>query len=123
MIWAAVALITICLTELFLRLPLVAAARSVLDTSRRAARVMRARAISDHWKEKAVQAYAGLMLKAGLRLLAGLGAVALAGAGLAALAEVLVPGTAAALLSGPGLLVSAAAAAGYLAARRQLALR
>jgi len=55
------------------RLPLARAVRETAGVSRRALRVMRAGAISDHWKERALPRYAGIVLcrssEAGLYLL------------------------------------------------------
>ncbi|MFQ5622526.1 MAG: hypothetical protein ACE5FS_03930 [Paracoccaceae bacterium] len=120
MTWALVGLLTAVLVEMFLRLPLVAAARAVALTGRRAARTLGTRGASDHWKEKASRAYAGLMLKGSLVLAGGLGLIAVAGTLLTLAAERLAPGTTAALLSWPGLLLSLVVATVYVMARQRL---
>jgi hypothetical protein len=56
--WLLAALLCLCLVELMVRLPFAAAVRGLHAASEKAVRVVRARAISDHWKEKAMGAYA-----------------------------------------------------------------
>ncbi len=123
MSWFFTALLTIFLVELFLRLPLLGAARAVARTGRRAAHVLGAKRVSDHWKEKATQAYAGRMLKAAFVLVGGLGLFVALGTALTLGAERLVPGTAAALLSWPGLFISLVVATAYVMARQRLVRR
>lgn len=56
--WLLAALLCILLVEIALRLPFGPALGAVSRSSQRAARVVRSRQISDHWKEKAMGAYA-----------------------------------------------------------------
>ncbi|PWE32979.1 hypothetical protein DDZ14_07770 [Maritimibacter sp. 55A14] len=120
MTWVLTIVITVLLVELLLRLPLLAEARAVAATARRAAHVVGARGISDHWKEKAVPAYAGRMLRASLMLLVWLGLIGLAGTVLTLLADRLAPGTSGTLLSGGGLALSLIAATAHVLLRQRL---
>ena len=120
MIWIFVSLLTIILVELFLRLPLISAARGIAKTARRAGRTLGRRKASDHWKEKASQAYAVRMAKGTLVLALGLGVIAVVGALLSMASERIAPGTTAALLSWVGLLVSLVVATVYVIVRQRL---
>lgn len=117
MIWAFTSILTVILVELFLRLPLIETAIGIGETARRAMRTLRARGASDHWKEKASQAYAVRMFRATLVLAACLGLIAAVGAILTIGMEKIVPGFGAALLSWSGLIVSLAVATLYMVAR------
>jgi hypothetical protein len=63
MIWVLLALAAVLASEAMLRLPLIAQAKSVADVSRRSMHVLRARRISDHWKERVLPAYSLRMAK------------------------------------------------------------
>lgn len=56
--WFLTAILCVLLVELALRLPFAAALGGVIRSGGRAVRVIRAKAVSDHWKEKALAAYA-----------------------------------------------------------------
>ncbi|SON56849.1 hypothetical protein HDIA_3308 [Hartmannibacter diazotrophicus] len=75
--WLLTAILCVLLVELAVRLPLAGAVLGVSGASKRAARVLRAKAISDHWKEKAMGAYARATFASTLKL-AGLLIVILA---------------------------------------------
>lgn len=119
MAWALLVLGTIAVAELFLRLPIAAAARGILGTARRAQRTIRSARISDHWKEKVLLAYAARLFAGSLRIF---GLVVLAVLPLALLAGL---GAAAGIDLGPqltrlpGILVSVAVACGYVVLRRR----
>ncbi len=68
--WLLTTALTLILVETLLRLPLIPAARIILRTSGKAVRVFSAKRVSDHWKEKAMGAYARRTLMASLRLAA-----------------------------------------------------
>ena len=106
-----------------MQLPLLAAVRNASLIGRRAARAMAAKKASDHWKEKAVQAYAARMSRAALMLAGGFGLIAAVGWGMMLGAEWLAPGTTTALFSFPGLLLSMVAAIIYMIARQRFVRR
>ncbi len=123
MIWVLVSLLTVVLVELFLRLPLIDAARGIARTARRAGRTLGRRNASDHWKEKASQAYAIRMMRGTGVLAFGLGVIAVVGALLSMAGEQIAPGTTAALLSWPGLLISLVVATVYVVVRQRFVRR
>ncbi len=75
--WFLTAILCVLLVELALRLPFAATLAAVSRTGVRAVRVIRAKAVSDHWKEKALAAYAQITFLSSIKL-AGLLAVLLA---------------------------------------------
>jgi hypothetical protein len=56
--WFLAALFYIFIIEVALRLPFASVLRRLVSTSSKAVHVIQADAISDHWKEKAMSAYA-----------------------------------------------------------------
>ncbi|MDH5751323.1 MAG: hypothetical protein OEZ59_02750 [Deltaproteobacteria bacterium] len=77
--WILTIPLCILLVELFLRLPLARKAAQVSRTAHKAVRIIASGSISDHWKEKAVPAYArrvfmGTMVLTGYMLLIGIAA-------------------------------------------------
>lgn len=54
--------------EMFIRLPFLARAKALSGTTQHALAVLRSAAISDHWKEKALLAYAGQTAAASIKL-------------------------------------------------------
>ncbi len=114
-----VVILTVVLIELFLRLPLLSAAKSVIATAQRAAKTLRRKGASDHWKEKSSQAYAGRMLKGAALLALGLGAIIIVAWALLSIADRFVPDTTAFTLSGLGLVISLIAAIAYVWMRRR----
>ena len=123
MTWVLTGILTVMLVELFLRLPLIVTAVAIVVTARRAMRTLQRRGASDHWKEKASQAYAVRMLRATIMLAACLGVVAIAGAILALGMERLAPGFGLTLLSWAGLIISLAVATVYVMARTRFGRR
>ncbi|GGY56926.1 hypothetical protein [Parvularcula lutaonensis] len=63
-----VAVLTVISVELFLRLPILATIGTVSGSARRSFEVIRAKAISDHWKEQVLPAYSGRMMAGTVRL-------------------------------------------------------
>jgi hypothetical protein len=61
-------LLMIAAVELCARLPLRSRFSVVIDTARRAAKVVASPAISDHWKEKVLLSYAGRLAASALML-------------------------------------------------------
>ena len=74
--WILTAILCVPLVEIALRLPFTATVAQAGASGAKAMRVVRSRAISDHWKEKAMAAYARRTFLASLKL-AGLLAVLL----------------------------------------------
>ena len=68
--WLLTGLLCILLVELALRLPFAAVVAAVSKSSARAVRVVRAKAVSDHWKEKALAAYARTTFLSSMKLAA-----------------------------------------------------
>jgi len=75
--WILLAAGTIACVELFLRLPVLLRVRQMRDVVRKVLRTLGSKAISDHWKERALLAYSGQMMGRSLSLLVLLLAVAL----------------------------------------------
>ncbi len=71
--WLLTALLSCLLVECLLRLPLAALLVDFRRVTLRALHVLRAKAISDHWKEKAMGAYAKGTLAASSKLASLLG--------------------------------------------------
>ncbi len=114
MIWVATILFCFVLVEVALRLPFGNALSALTRSTQRASRTMASRRISDHWKEKAIGAYAGRTFRASgtlAVLILGLAAVAAAFAWV--LGAILGRDLFAFLLTLPGLLLSAFVASLY----------
>ena len=119
--WLLTVLFCAVLVEIVLKLPFLRPLEAILTSSRRAAHVVKAKVVSDHWKEKAMRAYAQRTFVASLKL-AGLLALVLGGAALLLLAlDRLSDGFQAFVLSWIGLASSVAAASLYIMARKALA--
>jgi hypothetical protein len=69
MIWLLAAAAAVAAGELFLRLPVVGTLDLVLATSRKSARVLASRRISEHWKERVLPIYALRIAGGSLRFL------------------------------------------------------
>ena len=61
--WALLLISTLIVVELFLRLPLIAHAKELADTLQKSLKVLKSPRISDHWKEKTLQAYSLRLFK------------------------------------------------------------
>ena len=56
-LWALLLISTLIAVELFIRLPLIANVKGLTHVMNKAFKVLKSPRISDHWKEKATQAY------------------------------------------------------------------
>lgn len=121
MTWITTAVLCVILVELLVRMPLPAIISEILLVSRKALHTLGARSISDHWKEKALLAYAGSLFISTMKL-AGL-LIAVAAAAILLIFTFDHSGFAMSdfLLSGAGMLFSLAAATVYIAIRKFLA--
>ena len=66
--WFLTAILCVLLVELALRLPFAAVVAGVSKSGGRAVRVVRAKAVSDHWKGKALAAYAQTTFLSSIKL-------------------------------------------------------
>ena len=66
--WFLTAILCVLLVELALRLPFADVVAGVSKSGGRAVRVVRAKAVSDHWKEKALAAYAQTTFLSSIKL-------------------------------------------------------
>lgn len=62
MIWLLAAVGAVVSSELVLRLPIRAQIRAMTGAAAKAARTIRSRRISDHWKERVLPAFAGRLI-------------------------------------------------------------
>lgn len=120
--WLLAAILCALLVELALRLPFVVIVDGMRKLSSKAMHVVREKAVSDHWKEKAMGAYARSTFKLTMKL-AALLALVLAVAYVLVLAfDRLSGGFQFFILAWPGLVFSFVFACIYLVTRR-MALR
>ncbi|MEO1018987.1 MAG: hypothetical protein AAFY56_15030 [Pseudomonadota bacterium] len=108
------------MVEIALRLPLAAIVATMRKTAIKTLRTLSAGAVSDHWKEKVMLTYAGIMFLSSIKL-AGmlfiLGAIAI----LVSLAlDRLSSGFETFIISGWGIIAALIAATLYLAVRKRL---
>ena len=116
--WLLTIVFCAVLVELVLRLPFLDPLRALRWSSNRAMRVVTAKAVSDHWKERAMGAYARKTFVASVKI-AGLLAVVLGAATLLVLAlDRLSEGFQAFVLSWAGLGSSVVVSSLYVVARR-----
>ncbi|MGF1551140.1 MAG: hypothetical protein ACFBWO_01400 [Paracoccaceae bacterium] len=117
---ALLAVLCVVVVEIALRLPFAPLATRAQLTGRKALRTMQASAVSDHWKERVMLAYAVTMLGCSLRLAAMLvlvfGIVGLIAWGF----EFVAPGFGEFLLGLTGLALSLVFATAYVTLRRRL---
>ena len=66
--WILTTILAVVLVELVVRLPLKSIISDVKTVSQKAVKLIRSQLISDHWKEKALLAYSGALLKSTLKL-------------------------------------------------------
>ena len=66
--WVALLAGSILIVECFLRLPILASAKNMLQIVQQVNRVIFSRVISDHWKERVLPVYAWSMFKNSLRI-------------------------------------------------------
>lgn len=118
--WALTALLCAFLVELVLHLPFAEPLKKLGSYSKRSLRVVTVKGVSDHWKEKAMLAYAGKTFVASMKvagllgLVLGIAAVLVIGIGL------LLDGFQAFVLSWTGLGLSIIVASLYLVARKAI---
>ena len=118
--WFLTAILCVLLVELALRLPFAAVVAAVSKTGGRAFRAVRAKAVSDHWKEKAMGAYAQNTFFSSVKL-AGLLVVLLTIATVLVLAlEQVCDGFQSFILGWRGIGFSIAFASLYLTARKSI---
>ena len=118
--WLLTIVLCAVLVEIVLRLPFRAPLLAVLRSSNRAIHVVSAKTVSDHWKEKAMGAYARKTFAASAKI-AGLLAVALGAATLLVLAfDFFSDGYQTFVVSWNGLGVSVVAVSIYFAARKAI---
>ncbi len=113
------ALLCLALVETALRLPFGQALSGAVRTGERARRVLASRRISEHWKEKAIGAYAGRLMGTTFALaamIAGLAGGFIAGA---YAVDTMKAGTFGFLLAWPGIIYCTAIASAWLIARRR----
>src|SRR5690606_24750774 len=119
--WILTSLLSLLLVELALRLPFASAVATAGRSSTRALHVVRAKAISDHWKEKAMAAYARSTFLASVQLVSLL-AILFGTAFLLVVAlERVSGGFQGFILGWRGIAFSVAVASLYVVARRALA--
>jgi len=118
--WFLTAILCVVLVELALRLPFAAVAAGVSKSGGKAIRVIRAKAVSDHWKEKALAAYARITFLSSIKL-AGLLVVLLAiAAGLVVALEQISGGFQSFILGWRGIGFSIVFASLYLTVRKSI---
>jgi hypothetical protein len=119
--WFLTAILSIILVEFAIRLPFVVVVTEIIKASGKAVHIIRAKTISDHWKEKALAAYAEIIFCHSMKL-AGLLIVLL---GIAAAPVVILErisgGFASFLLGWTGIGFSIIFAGLYLKARKSVA--
>lgn len=118
--WLLTALLCVVLVEFGLRLPFSTSLTGIGRSGPRAMRIIRSPAISDHWKEKAMGAYARTTFISSMKL-AGLLVVFFGLAWILTLGfDLIAPGYQSFLLSWGGLGLSAVLATLYFIARKSL---
>jgi len=118
--WLLMVVLCALLVELVLRLPFLRLLDAVHRSSNRALHVVTAKAVSDHWKEKAMGAYARRTFIASAQL-TGLLVIAFGTAALLVLGlDRLSNGFQSFILSWTGIFGSIAAAGLYVAGRRRV---
>jgi len=118
--WLLLILLSAVLVELLVRLPLISPLRVISRSSRQAMRLAVAGSISDHWKERAMGAYARRTLQASCRLAALLMLAGLAAAAIVLTFGLLSAGFEAFVLGWRGIASSLVSASVYAVLRRFL---
>lgn len=121
MIWIFALLFTATIVEIFVRLPLKSSLSAINDVASKSFYLVRSESISDHWKEKAMAAYARSMFLATLKLGFLLLVVLIAGSLLLLLAGFFGLNLWGFLLSWLGILFSVVVAFLYLSLRKLIA--
>ncbi|GAB5467241.1 MAG: hypothetical protein Kilf2KO_02710 [Rhodospirillales bacterium] len=120
MSWVLTGALCVLLVELCLRLPFGPVLSRLVRSSSRALHVVRAKAVSDHWKEKAMAAYARTTFASTFKLALLLGLLLAVATGLVLALERIAPGFEAFILSWLGIGVSVVFACLYVGLRKSL---
>ncbi|MCB1831835.1 MAG: hypothetical protein KDH19_00055 [Geminicoccaceae bacterium] len=120
MTWLAAALLCILVVEIALRLPFAGLLRRTARTATSALWTLRARHVSDHWKEKVMVAYSGRMFACSLGLALWLLVVAAVVIAFVLAVEFVLPGFSAFMTGWQGIVASLVAASIYLSLRKHL---
>lgn len=115
--WVLLILFSALVAETLIRLPILRFAGQIVSISGRSVKTMQAAGVSDHWKEKAMGAYALRTLKSTAGLFASFLGLGLVAAIVVFGAEQVATGFTAFLLSWTGILASTAAATLFAVAR------
>jgi len=115
--WLLTAFLCAVLVEVALRLPFARAVAGVVRSGRRAVWVLRAKA-SDHWKEKAMGAYAKSTFLGSMTLAVLIAALLAVAVVLALVFDLVAPGYMAFLVGWQGILASVVLAFAYYYARK-----
>ena len=118
--WLLTAVLCAVLVEVALRLPFGAAIAGVRTASGKALRVVVAKAVSDHWKEKAMGAYARMTFVSSIKLAAVLVVVLLVAATLVVAFDLAFGGFQDFILGWRGIGFSVVFATVYFVARRKV---
>lgn len=116
--WVLAVLLCAAIVELVLRLPFASPFKALRHSAHRAIWVLSSNTVSDHWKERAMGAYARSTFISSIRLALLLGLAIGAAICIALIFERLSHGFEAFIISWPGLVFSVVAASVYLYARR-----
>ena len=117
--WALTLLLCIVMVEMLLRMPLLPSLTAIVRTSERSMRLLRASGVSDHWKEKAMGAYARRTFLASVTLAGLIMIVAALAALLVLLFDQVSETFGAFVLSPTGLVVSLLTGTLYVVLRRK----
>lgn len=120
MIWLPAAVLSAIATEVFAHLPIERSALTALASGSQAGRIILSPDISDHWKEKAMPAYALRMGRETLTLALCFGLLIGIVAVLMAFMDRIDPDAVRFILSGPGMAFSLIVSIVYYVARRRL---
>ena len=120
MIFVLTALLCVILVELAVRLPFATAISRLAAAGGRSVRILRSKSVSDHWKEKAIGAYARMTFRASMELATFLGLVLLAASALIWVFEQAVDGFQDFILGWGGIGFTVVFASLYLAVRSRL---
>ncbi|MEZ5823252.1 MAG: sulfotransferase [Geminicoccaceae bacterium] len=118
--WAAAAVLSVLVVEIVVRLPLAGLLHKTRRTAELALWTLRARHVSDHWKEQVMVAYAGRMFACSFMLAFWLLLVAAIVTGFVLAVDLPVPGFSSFILGWQGIIATLVAASLYLSLRKHL---
>ena len=116
--WLLTVVLCVMLVEVALRLPFSKSLSMLTRSNMRALKVLRTKHVSDHWKEKAMGAYARKTFTCSSQIGLYLGIVLAIAAAVVFGFDLMVPGFAAFILSWTGIVLSLVAASLYFFGRR-----